>query len=80
MEYPCLEILRTFHFDEEQLGVVLALLARGPTVVPSLITDFQSASQDGSPLARDVVNAYQTADTLLQQVAAAREAKQSAAK
>ena len=77
--YPSIELLKTFHFDEAQLGTILALLARGPTVVPDILADLQAAKTDGSLLARDVIAAYQAADETLQGVAAAGKAKAEAA-
>ena len=65
-----LELLKLHDFSEEQLGVILAIAARGTAIVPGLLSDLQASAQDGSLLARDVLAAHAAADEALQQLAA----------
>ena len=61
--------------DEQQFGVTLALLRRcqGNTV-SSVLASLQASAEDGSALARNVLSAYEQADTTLQGMAAGTKA------
>jgi hypothetical protein len=55
-------------------GVLLAIAARGPSIIPGLLIDLQAAATDGGSLARDILSYYEQTDAALQEVAAVRKA------
>ena len=58
--------------DERTLGLILALLRRTQaSSAASVITNLQASSEAGSPLARNTIAAFESADSALQQIVAA---------
>jgi hypothetical protein len=42
-----LDIVQLFNFDKKQLGVVLALIEKGPTIVPKMIAQLNASGSTG---------------------------------
>jgi len=60
-------LIELFKYNKQELGVVIALLARGPSIVPPILTELGA---EGGGLGAAVLESYAKADAELQAVAA----------
>ena len=60
-------LIELFDFDKKQLGVILALLERGPSIVPQILAQLES---EGGSLGQAVIASYNAADAELEGVVA----------
>ena len=58
------DIIQLFNFEKKELGVVLALLEKGPTIVPEIIAQLAASG----PLWQDVPAWYREAKAELDSV------------
>jgi hypothetical protein len=71
-----LELFRLSGFDERQMGVLLAIAARGQgSTVGAILASLRASEQDGSSLARNVLATYAQAVGVLNKMAAGLKAK-----
>ena len=72
-----IELLKYFGYNDETMGVVLAIVARAQgSSVPAILANLEESQANGSAQARDVLSFYRRADAALQQMAAeARQAR-----